>query len=250
VIRETLAALLAFLVFIVPGLTFELLRERRRPSAEQTAFREASRIALTSVLFSTAATLVLVAVRAVRPSAVVDPAAWLREGQRYVADHLTQVVVTVALLMGVSTVLALLTDLALRRTAHGRIVPGSIWFALFRQHRPPGATPWVHLRLVDETEVWGFAGDYTPDQSLENRELLVEGPRLQYRRKGQSTNTPLPRWAFIAVRGENITWMKVQYVRDGDDGGPPEVVPAVYRDRPRWSDTLRRFATKARPPRP
>ena len=59
---DTLGALLAFLVFVAPGLCFELLRERRRPALEQTAFREASRIALTSLLFSGAALVVVVAV--------------------------------------------------------------------------------------------------------------------------------------------------------------------------------------------
>jgi len=223
---ETLGALLAFLAFIAPGLSFELLRERRRPSREETAFREASRIALTSVLFSGCALVLLSGMRAVATSWFVDPGAWLVAGNSYAAAHLPAVGLSVALLLLLSLALAVLTDQVFRRRAPGRIVPGSIWFAMFRQHRPEGTTPWVHLRLEDETEIWGYAGDYTPDQDLANRELLVEGPELQYRRKGATVNTKLPDWQFIAVRGELISWMKVLYLTS--ENGRTISVPARY----------------------
>ena len=64
-----------------------------------------------------------------------------------------------------------------------------------------------------------------PDQKLENRELVLEQPQLQYRRPGKEI-TPLPSWAFITVRGADIAWMKVQYIRDGANGG---TVPPRYK---------------------
>ena len=227
-IPETFAALLAFVAFIVPGLAFELLRERRRPFIEETAFREACRIALTSMVFSSTAVVILLVIQRINHSIVADPVEWLRQGKTYAQDHLTLIITTVALMIALSLGLAVAIDALFKRRAPGRIVPGSIWFALFRQHRPKDATPWVHLRLSDETEIWGFIGDYTPDQSLENRELVLEGPNLQYRRKGTSVNTPLNRWSFISVRGESITWMKVQYVDNNSSEDEPRIVGAVY----------------------
>lgn len=237
-IPETLGALLAFGAFIVPGLAFELLRERRRPVIEETAFREASRIALTSILFTSAAVVVVSGIRAVNSTWIIDPAQWLREGQAYPQNNLFLVAATLILVMAVSTLFALVVDWFFRRSVPGRIVPGSIWYSVFRHHRPEGAKPWVHLRLSDDTEVWGFAGDYTPDHSLENRELLVEGPKLQYRRKGKDVNTLLTNWSFLSVRGDEITWMKVQYVKDGKDSGDPEILPAkrVGPWRRSWSN--------------
>jgi len=240
VVPETLGALVAFLCFIVPGLVFELLRERRRPFIEETAFREASRIGLTSVLFTLVACLVLALVRALRPSWIADPSQWLRDGQKYAEQNLVLVVMTLVAVMTVAILFALLVDWLFRRSAPGRIAPGSIWFSLFREHRPEGATPWVHLRLSDETEIWGYAGDYTPDQALENRELLVEGPELQYRRKGATKNTPLGTWSFISVRGADITWMKIQYIKPGASGAPNEIVPAVYSVGHRWRGPRRK----------
>lgn len=229
---DTLAALLGFLAFVAPGLAFEMLRERRRPSIEESSFREASRIALSSLVFSSAALLVLALIRTVRPSWFASPSAWLRGGSTYAAAHLGAVVASVAAFLLVAVLLAAGVDHLLRRRAGGHIVTGSIWFSAFRLHRPPGADPWVHLRLDDETEVWGYAGDYTPDQSLDNRELLVKGPQLQYRRKGAVENTLLPDWSFVAVRGATITWMKVQYVAE-DEHGATVIVPARYEQQRR-----------------
>lgn len=228
-IPETLGAILVFLAFIVPGLAFELRRERRRPFIEETAFREASRIALTSTLFSLGALVVLALFRVLGATWLADPGQWLTGGQAYVATNLGAVVGSLLMFVAVALGLSLLTDWIFRRSAPGRIVPGSIWFSLFRQHRPEGATPWVHLRLKEDgTELWGFVGDYTPDQRLDHRELVLEQPRLQYRRPGADSNTMLSSWSFITVRGEDIAWLKVQYVENGAGTGPPKVVPARY----------------------
>lgn len=229
---ETLGALLAFLGFIVPGLAFELLRERRRPFIEETAFREASRIALTSALFSGVALLTLWGVETLlHPSWVAQPATWLRDGNSYLAENLADVAGSIVVAVGLALAYAVIIDSIARNAAGARIVPGSVWFSLFREHRPAQATPWLHIRLVDGTEVWGYVGDYTPDQKLENRELVIEGPELQYRRPSAKQNTMLPKWSFISVRGESISWMKVQYISNDSKDGDPSIMPAIYRQR-------------------
>ena len=59
-VPETTGALLAFLGLIAPGLVYTLLRERRRPPEKMSAFREASRAALTSLGFIVVSLAVLV----------------------------------------------------------------------------------------------------------------------------------------------------------------------------------------------
>jgi hypothetical protein len=54
VIPSTTAALVGFLFFVAPGLVWELTRERREPPREGSTFRDASRVALASVVFTTA----------------------------------------------------------------------------------------------------------------------------------------------------------------------------------------------------
>ncbi|MDQ1745072.1 MAG: hypothetical protein QOE23_3411, partial [Pseudonocardiales bacterium] len=176
--------------------------------------------------------------RAIHPAWFVDPGAWLLEGNKYASAHLPAVGVSVVLLLMLSLILAFITDFLFRRQAPGRIVHGNIWYTVFRKHRPDGTSPWVHIRLEDETEIWGHAGDYTPGQDLANRELLIEGPNLQYRRKGADANAKLPKWQFIAVRGESITWMKVTYVTTVN--GSTIIVPARYDNKDRALNRLRR----------
>lgn len=226
-VPDTLGAVVAFLGLVAPGVAFELLRERRRPTVEETAFREASRIALTSLVFTLGAGAVLVLAHLAGASFVADLAEWLRRGNAYALDNLGLVSFTMLLQVSLALALAVLADWLFRRSAPGHVVPGSIWFQLFRNRRPDGATPWVHLRLGDETEIWGYADDYTPEQKLDNRELTLVGPGLQYRRKGATSNQELDRWAAICVRGDQITWLKVMYV--SNDSAEDAVVTVAPR---------------------
>jgi hypothetical protein len=216
-IPQTLGSLLAFLGLIAPGLIFELRRERRRPTIEETAFREASRVALTSLAFTLSALALLAVVRARRPELMPDPGAWLKQGHRYVNEHYRLIARTFLIEISIAAGLALLTDWLLAGTARGRIVPGSLWFHLLRMQRPDNTVPWLHARLKDETEFWGYLGDYTPEEKLENREISIVGPKLQMRRKGENTNTMLDTWASVAVRGDEINFLRITYI-DKDTG--------------------------------
>ena len=229
-VPETFGALLAFFGLVAPGLAFELLREKRRPSLEETAFREASRIALTSLLFTVGSLAVLAIIRRVNNSLVADVAEWIERGNDYVRENLALVSMTLLLELLVALGLVVAVDWFFRRSAPGHIVPGSIWFQLFRRRRPAGTTPWVHIKLVDETEIWGFVGDYSADQDLDNRELTIVGPKLEYRRKGNPDES-LDSWSSISVRGDSINWLKVAYVSDDSPPNRPRLVEAVDNKR-------------------
>lgn len=241
-IPETFGALLTFLGFVAPGVAYELLRERRRPSIEETTFREASRVALTSLVFTVTTLILLAVIRYFDSTLVADPSAWLREGDAYVQNNLPLVATTLCLHLAIAFSLAVIADWLFRQSAPGRIVPGSIWFQLFRQRCPRNATPWLHVRLDDETEVWGYVGDYTPDHKLENRELTIFGPKLRYRRKGDTESKPLEKWSSIAVRGDEISWMKVTYVANDS----PLETPKLLLARKPATGLLRRLAARTR----
>jgi uncharacterized protein DUF6338 len=232
---------LAFFGLVAPGVVFELLREKRRPSLEETAFREASRIALTSLVFTVLAISVLSVVRLIWQSALLDPADWLSNGMTYVAAHPGLMGRSLVLELLLAIGLAVATDWYLRRSAPGQIVGGSIWFQTFRRRRPEGTTPWVHVKLDDETELWGYVGDYTSDPDLAKRELTLTGPKLRYRRKGATADEHLDSWSSVSLRGDKISWMKVAYVADDSPPDSPRLVaPAQLRERwslrPRWRD--------------
>lgn len=223
-IPQTLGAILVFVVFIVPGVAFEMLRDRRLPDIEESSLREASRVAMTSALFSLGAVAVIGILRLAGANWVVDPALWLTDGQAYVVAHMGEVISTVLVFVAAALALVALTDSFFKGSAHGQIKRGNIWRVLTRTRCPEGANAWVHLRLKDEggTEVWGYFGDHAPRQGQEDGPLVLEAPGLAYRRPDRPDIINLTDWSFIAIRGEDIAWMKVRYHQQGQ--GPPPVL--------------------------
>jgi hypothetical protein len=59
VFPDSVGAVFGVLLAITPGLVFEFVRERRQPTADRSAFREAAGIAVASLGFSLAALVVL-----------------------------------------------------------------------------------------------------------------------------------------------------------------------------------------------
>jgi hypothetical protein len=213
VIPDTIGAVLAFLGLIAPGLLFEMLRERRRPMAEQTAFREASRIALTSFVFTLAGIAVAALIRTVRPSAMADPGRWLRDGNAYARDNYPAVLTTFATIVVVSALLALVTDLALRRFAKGQgiISPGSVWYHVFDFDRPKPAETWVHVRLIDGSTFSGYMRHYTTGEKLEDREITLGGRFLRHGEKGHPETRIDGDWDLVTIRGDKIVFMRAVY---------------------------------------
>jgi Family of unknown function (DUF6338) len=149
-----------------------LRRERRRPGRKETAFREAARTALASLLFSIAAVLALLAAAWRWPTLLPDVERWLREGRRYFQAEYGAVVRFLLLELGVALGLALLTDYALGAgREQATIRPVSSWYRVFRMHLPAGTRPFVRVRVEDGTEYCGMLASYTADPEMADREL-------------------------------------------------------------------------------
>lgn len=224
-VPETLGAILTFVVFIVPGVAFSMLRARHQPELEESTLRETSRIAMTSALFSVGALSFLALLRALGVPWIVDAGAWLKQGSAYAADHLGEMTFTLGVFLVVALALAWLADRLLRppgpRTVNR---PVTIWYSLFHLHLPPAARAWVHVRLKsDGTEMWGYVGDFSTSLSDEDPQIVLQRP-LAYRRAEDYKKTYLPDWPFITIHGDDIAWMKVRYYTA--DSAKPGRVPA------------------------
>lgn len=213
-IPTTTAQLFLFLALVAPGLYYELLRERRRPVIGESSFREASRIALASVLFDGAAVAVLAIVRAIQPAWMPDPRSWLAHPTLYVRAHYALISWTVLAGLALAFGFATLAD-QLNRKQRGNIHPQGMWFQLFRTDRPPKTVPWVSLRLTDGTEIAGFLAYFVPADDPALREIAlrpnVHGTGLQLRKAGQQAIERLDKWSSIVVRGDQISYFKVEY---------------------------------------
>ncbi len=212
-IPQTVLSLVAFLFLVAPGLVFELRRERRRPTWEETAFREASRIALASLLLSVGAVLVLVVVGRWIPTLLPDVRSWLRNSRNYLPDHFGVVSRFLLLELGVALLLAVLADLALGVRRRSTIRPLSAWYRVFRAELPHGGQPFVRVRVDDGTEYCGVLAAYSPDYALADRELVLASP-LTLRRPDEPSPTPLadPPWKRVVIRGPAVQDLWVAYI--------------------------------------
>jgi Family of unknown function (DUF6338) len=214
VIPEGAGAFVGLLIFVAPGILFEILRERRRPGLEETSFREASRIALSSVAFSLSALLALSLVRLSRPAWMPDPGEWLRLGNGYLKGHYRLIGRAAFLEVGGACVLSLLLSEVLSRTGHGlaSIRPISSWYHCFRVERPENTVPYVTVRLKDGTQYMGTLAHYSPDPKMEDRELTLKPPFLK--RKGlhdiQAADIATD-WQRIIIAAASIDVLTIAY---------------------------------------
>lgn len=222
---DNVGAILAFLGLVAPGLVFELLRERRRPAVSESAFREAGRVALTSLIFTVVSLAILGVVRLVTspspsngaaPSILLpDPAAWLAGGNTYLASNYHLVALALLIEVVLACGLAVSAHAVLSKAGFGRarIMDGSIWFHAMRSHVPNNATHvMLHLRLTDGTRVKGVLRRYTHGEKLDDQELLLGGDTLELARPGGDFVRIGSRSDFLIVRGERIAVMSGVYI--------------------------------------
>lgn len=224
VIPQTLGALAAFLALVAPGIVFELLRERRRGRHQETAFREASRVALGSLVFTLLSLLVLTGLQGLASLAgwrlFLSPSAWLAGGEVYAREHLTLIVVSVAVELALACASAIGYDvlLARRRGERATVQQRSAWAQALRVDRPRGTRAWAHALLENGTSFYGYVRSYTPSGPLAERELVLEGDALTF--EDDSGQKVIGEdWRRVVIPGSKITYLRVTYL-DAVTGDP------------------------------
>ncbi len=224
-IPQTLGALAAFLTLVAPGIVFELRRERHRARRTETAFREAARVALGSLIFTMASVLVLAGFQALifglgGGRLFLDAEAWLSTGEAYARQHLTLIVVSVAVELALACGLAVAFDLVLGRYGRERasVRQWSAWMEALWLDRPNGTRPWLHVILDDGSSFFGYLRSYTPSGPMADRELVLEGESLTYQGKPLGGGEEFEKkvigdtWHRVVLPGSKITYLRVCYI--------------------------------------
>jgi hypothetical protein len=209
-VPETVGSLVAFLFFVTPGLTFELLRERSRPQRQHTAFRETAIVVIGSVAFSSIAVASLAVVRSIWPGWMPDPHALAADPGDYAAEHIGVVTRALAIEVGVATMLAFAWHRVLCRVRPGgQMSANPAWFEVTDGNANPRRDRVLaFVELEDGSAMRGFIKgyDFAPDQTL--RTLVLGGDQqvpLRSRRVGAETTSDLDgSWAYSVIPGVRI----------------------------------------------
>jgi Family of unknown function (DUF6338) len=210
VVPSTWLSVLLFLLLVAPGLLFDLLAERRRVGATESAFREVNRVVLSSLAFSGLGFVVVVLARLIAPGSMPDFRRLVSEGMKYVATEYPVVIGAMGLELMVALAAALVTHIVLSPKSSGRLRPISTWQKVIREDCPKGKIPHARVRLTDGAVYVGMIGAYTADLDLSDRELVLVPPLFS--KTGEKTLTAIPsEWQRVIIHGSAIESIALQY---------------------------------------
>jgi hypothetical protein len=212
VVPSTWLSVLFFVVLVAPGLLFDLLAERRRVGAPESAFREASRVVLASLVFSGLGLAAVVLVRTLEPAWMPDPDRLVAEPHQYLVEHYRLLLAALLVTGSVALGAAGLAHWLLARKYGSGLRTLSTWRKVFRQERPAGTAAHVRVRLTNGTVFTGKVAGYTADLDLSDREIVL-APPLFSKTEGNKL-APLPvEWQRVILPASSIESVAVQYKR-------------------------------------
>lgn len=207
---ETVGALVAFLLLITPGFAFELMRERRRPAREYTAFRETAVTVVASVAFSAAAMGVLVLLRLWQADWFPDPVTLFTEPSQYIRAHALLVLRSLLTVVLLATGFAYVWHIILRRVgSDGDVSPHSAWWASTNGDGNPDRLRVIaSVVLTDGTVLTGFLRGHDLSRSQELRNLVLRtdpGRAIHVRHPDGSTDqVHADQWTYMVVPAESV----------------------------------------------
>lgn len=209
-VPSTWVSVVLFLLLIAPGLLYDLLAQRRRVLPAESTFREASRVALSSLIFTAIGLAVVCLVRARWPALMPDPVGLLSGGSSYLAAHYLVVAGALGLEVVVALGAAWATHAYLAHRHGAPLRQESAWTSVLRKSVPNGYRPYVRVRLENGTVYMGSVAHATADLELGERELVL-APPLYSNTETETVSAVLAEWQRIVLRGTQIESLTVRY---------------------------------------
>ncbi|MGW5441433.1 DUF6338 family protein [Nocardia asteroides] len=212
--------ILAFFLFIAPGLLFDWISAYRKVPRRESAFAEISRVALVSTGCSVAALVTILLFAALfnwrdwKPFPV--PSAMLKQPSTYIADNLVRVSVTMIVIAALALTFAWALSEIVYRGGKGQVFYESAWHRAFKVHRPDNALVHVRVVLTDGTIWSGCLLDFSPDMEVADRELVLQPPIMckpvHRDPQGKRNHIRMPgKWQYVILRGSEIVSIAVSY---------------------------------------
>jgi hypothetical protein len=238
VVPATIGGIVVLVLLVLPGLAFELIRQRRRAGRDDSPFIEASRVLVAGLSLGAITEALLALVSLAGPHSIVSLPG-LFHTEHWITDHLLVSGWTAWAYGLVSVTLAALAAAVLPgMNPGGHNHPESGWVMAFdrlprlireAQHLPATPVARLSVRLTDGTVYVGDRAEFSVGSAPEGRELLLGGELLS-RPPGAATAEPSAEWHRILLREDQISDILVQYV----PGAAPPASPGPESRPTRW----------------
>ena len=209
----TWTALVVFLLFVVPGLVFDDLSQRRRPNADESAFRETSRVVRASVWLAIPGLLVSSTFFwGISRGRTPEIGKIVGGDGRYLANYDWELFGTICVFLGTSIFAAYFYDWCLRRK-HGATLTStrSMWTEVFRNLKPDGADTYVRVATTSGQYWSGMVGNYSADVEVSGRELVLREPISRGDSRGEAFST-VQGMKVLILRGDVLESVQVFYI--------------------------------------
>lgn len=223
-IPATFGTLLGFLGLVAPGLVYSAIIERRRPREDESAFAEASRVGLTSLVFSLVSIILLWLLQRYESSALYqhtklslpDIGRWLAGGNKYAAGNLGKVFFGLTAEVILACILAAAAARLLTWGSRSRFRKDGVYRSVFTRYAPKDSFPWVYVKLDDQTEFWGYHRLHEDRDGTEARAVVLAGEKLMRRCPGEPQRRKIgEHWDIVVIDSSRIQYMQVIY-QDGN----------------------------------
>ncbi|HVA09082.1 MAG TPA: DUF6338 family protein [Acidimicrobiales bacterium] len=212
------AALLAFLLLIVPGLLFELIRESRKPTPSRSSLREGTWVLFVGAMASAGALLVLAIARAGFSWSMPDPRLWLAHPVEYQTEHYRLVARTLALgfflacaLGAVAGGIAIRIDKSKSVATRVSSTP-ALFTALYRDVKGTGKpVPFVTVHTTAGVKYMGVAVEVDPAAAHDEGWLVLEQPLRRFTVANVEDHS-VADWHRLALRYGEIAEVWIRHV--------------------------------------
>ncbi len=211
ILAPTVTSLSILVAFIPPALTWNLVKRRRVPVADQT-FLDRAGIYFIGAIFSLAsATLVVLVVGPVFPEAYLDfgELARISDFRNFAADNITQVYLTTITWVVLSIALAYVGARFQYRGKAATLSPHlSVWYQVLGEARG-GRDVLLAIHLDDGTILEGALDAY-PIDNRDDTSISLQQP-IHMRPKGSDNRYLMGNLSRLIVQGDHITHIGVIY---------------------------------------
>ena len=217
-IPATFGALLGFLGLVAPGLVYNTISGRRQSPRGESTFAEVSRVALTSLVFSLIGLAILWLLERYSSLTLPNIGLWLLHGGKYVAANFGKVFFGLVAEVAVACGLAAGAAWLLTHESRSRFGNETVYGSIFRLWVPKKFSNWVHVKLEDETEFWGYERAHHDRGEAAGRIIVLQGKALMQKLPHEPDWQAIgDNWEFVVIDVARIQYMRVIYRNDNGE---------------------------------